>query len=1038
MGAGIAGDEIAERIGHGREERRRQAAWERDPERIAEAARVLDGGEAALPPDREGEDPVGVAQRRQERRRRLRWSTALGDLRLREVADGEQEIVQAVGVDGGTVAAQVLERPREVGDGGGVEQLPQLGLAEQLAELRGVDAERVGAALGQGGVAVVEEVADVREHQRGGEGRGHARVDGAHADLLRGDAPEQIHEAGQVEDVAQALAVGLQEQRERAVARGDREQVGRLLARGPERRALPGMPPRQEQRAAGVLAEARGEDRGGAEAADEEVLDLVGGGEEGRHVGRLLGSREAEDHAVVGPDALDVREVSLTQAREHRRAPGRVDARAEGGEHAHPEVADLVAVALDHQRAIAGHLPGGGGLLAQVGEQIVGGPLVEAVRRAQPRERGGGLLGEQRAGEGSHRAAQLGRAAGAVAAPEGHLAGLAGGGRDQHAIVGDLGDAPRRGAEEEDLADARLEDHLFVELADAAALLLASLTLGDVDPVEPAVGDGAAVDDRDAPRPLARGERAGDPIPGEAGPQLGELVGGVAPREHVEHALEGRSRQLGEGGRPAHQRVDGVRGARLHAHGGDDLLGEHVERVPRVKRLLDRARHHPLRGGGRREQVALVLGEDDPARHRAHRVPGAPDALQAGGDRGRRLDLHHQIDGAHVEAELQGRRCHDGRQLPALEPLLDGEARLLGDRAVVGERDLLARHIVEGPRQPLREAPAVDEDHGGAVSADQLDEAGMDGGPHRPRIDGGGHLDAQVPRLLRPRVDDLHGPRREGAVASRANLAAAEEARHLVQGARRGRQADALERRGAAGAEGLQALQREEQVGASLGGDQRVDLVDDHRLDGGEHGARRRGEQEVERLGRGDEDVRRRPGEARPLARRRVARAHRDRGHAEGDAARCGHRSDAGERRAQVLLHVGRQRLERGDVEHPAALPPIGLRREHQPIDRREERRQRLARARRREEQRGRARHDGTPAPGLRRRRSRERRGEPAPNGQVEPIQGGEGAVGFRHGRTIAGARVVLQAGAGDPRARACLTHSTAPPVGARRCCRSS
>jgi hypothetical protein len=36
--------------------------------------------------------------------------------------------------------------------------------------------------------------------------------------------------------------------------------------------------------------------------------------------------------------------------------------------------------------------------------------------------------------------------------------------------VRDLDDAPRRGAEQEHLADARLEHHLLVELADAARL----------------------------------------------------------------------------------------------------------------------------------------------------------------------------------------------------------------------------------------------------------------------------------------------------------------------------------------------------------------------------------------------------------------------------------------------------------------------------------------------------------------------------------------------------------------------------------------
>ncbi len=58
-----------------------------------------------------------------------------------------------------------------------------------------------------------------------------------------------------------------------------------------------------------------------------------------------------------------------------------------------------------------------------------------------------------------------------------------------------------------------------------------------------------------------------------------------------------------------------------------------------------------------------MLGEDDAARDRADLVPGPADALQAGGDRRRRLDLHDQVDRAHVDAELEAGGGDHGRQL---------------------------------------------------------------------------------------------------------------------------------------------------------------------------------------------------------------------------------------------------------------------------------------------------------------------------------------------------------------------------------------
>src|ERR1043166_4975374 len=73
----------------------------------------------------------------------------------------------------------------------------------------------------------------------------------------------------------------------------------------------------------------------------------------------------------------------------------------------------------------------------------------------------------------------------------------------------------------------------------------------------------------------------------------------------------------------------------------------------------------------------------------------------------------------------------------------------------------------------------------------------------------------------------------------------------------RGREADALQ---AAAGQVFQALQRQREVAAALVARQGVNLVYDHGPDAAQHlaGALRR-EDEVERLGRGHEDMRRSP-----------------------------------------------------------------------------------------------------------------------------------------------------------------------------------
>ena len=83
------------------------------------------------------------------------------------------------------------------------------------------------------------------------------------------------------------------------------------------------------------------------------------------------------------------------------------------------------------------------------------------------------------------------------------------------------------------------------------------------------------------------------------------------------------------------------------------------------------------------EQVAAVLRVDRAPARLADRVAGPADALQATGHRARRLDLDDEIDGAHVDAELEAARGDDGPEVAALQLVLDDDALVAGERAVV-------------------------------------------------------------------------------------------------------------------------------------------------------------------------------------------------------------------------------------------------------------------------------------------------------------------------------------------------------------------
>ena len=92
------------------------------------------------------------------------------------------------------------------------------------------------------------------------------RRDDAH--LAGAHLGHQLGEGVQVEDVAEALPVRLQDDGEVGVPRRHLEEAVAALALLPERGSLAGAPARQEQRPGRVLTEVRGEQSG--------VVELTG------------------------------------------------------------------------------------------------------------------------------------------------------------------------------------------------------------------------------------------------------------------------------------------------------------------------------------------------------------------------------------------------------------------------------------------------------------------------------------------------------------------------------------------------------------------------------------------------------------------------------------------------------------------------------------------------------------------------------------------------------------------------------------------
>ena len=371
-----------------------------------------------------------------------------------------------------------------------------------------------------------------------------------HAELALLDRAQSLDERGHVEDVAQALAISLEQQRELGIARGHAEQIVGALAQLPKRRALVGAAARQQQRAACSLAKAPGKQRRRSQLAQHKLHGLGGLDKNPIGVGRLVGVGEAQHKSVVAPQRFHFRAAGSADTSSHRHRPGNVNAAAERREDADAPVAELVAAALDDDRPVVGNLAGRIGLVCEKAKQILGGTGIEIVLVDEARERCWLRQGAQLADHGADAAAEFERTSGAVALPERHLAWLAGSGRHEHAVVRNVGDAPCGRAEDERLVGMRLEDHLLVKLAHAHRLALSE---GKEDTVEAAIGDGSGIQNRQARRAVARRDNIAYSVPRQTRTQLAELLGRVAAAEQIEHAVEGGARERTERSGSTHE-----------------------------------------------------------------------------------------------------------------------------------------------------------------------------------------------------------------------------------------------------------------------------------------------------------------------------------------------------------------------------------------------------------------------------------------------------------------------------------------------------
>ena len=235
-------------------------------------------------------------------------------------------------------------------------------------------------------------------------------------------------------------------------------------------------------------------------------------------------------------------------------------------------------------------------------------------------------------------------------------------------------------------------------------------------------------------------------------------TGAKAFRQHADHGGEILAGQRAIGPSPAQQRIELVLVPFARGDLGDDLLGEHIERLFGDRQSVELAAPDAVEQ--RRAFDELVAGEREeaPLGQAIDRMPGTPDPLQETRDRMRRTELANQVDLADIDAEFERGGRHQRLQRAALEALFGVQPLFLGETAVMRRHLIFTEPLRKLACRPLGHATRVHEDQRGTMRCDQLGQSVIDLLPDVARHHGferrGGNFEGEVARPVVAGVDD--------------------------------------------------------------------------------------------------------------------------------------------------------------------------------------------------------------------------------------------------------------------------------------------
>ena len=333
---------------------------------------------------------------------------------------------------------------------------------------------------------------------------------------------------------------------------------------------------------------------------------------------------QRQEHRVVRGCRLQLEVERAAEALAQGKAESSILPRAERRVHHQLHPARIVEESLGHQRVLRGQDAERRFGRAKIRDELLGGRLRQRAFTNGPVGGAGAILQHRLhlGAELRNDAGQLRGAPGRLAVPERDAGRRAMRVLHPHAPCLDAPDAPGIVPEEEDVARQALDGEVLVELPDHDPFWF-----GD-DLVLRGVGDGPAARHRRQPRTAPAGNGPRDSVAMQSSAHQASAPLRDPFGMHLDHRVEVVARKSPIWPGAPDQVVERAFGDFLASRDGDDLLGEHVERMRRDARLFQPAGADAP--DQRRALDELVAREREQARlgDAVTRVRRAPDALQ--------------------------------------------------------------------------------------------------------------------------------------------------------------------------------------------------------------------------------------------------------------------------------------------------------------------------------------------------------------------------------------------------------------------------